>query len=126
MAYLIDGHNLIPKIAGLSLSAIDDEQELINRLQAYCRRERKTVEVFFDQAPPGFAGTRAYGAVKAHFVRKGRTADEAIRLRLSLARKSCRRLDRGLLGPPGPGRGAQCASPDFLQMSLPVCSHQPG
>ncbi|HVN56087.1 MAG TPA: NYN domain-containing protein [Anaerolineaceae bacterium] len=82
MGYLIDGHNLIPRVRGLSLNEIDDEQELIHRLQAFCRRERKTVEVFFDRAPAGYAGTRAYGPVKAHFVRQGRTADEAIRLRL--------------------------------------------
>ncbi len=82
MSYLIDGHNLIPKLPGLSLSSIDDEQELIARLQVFCRQQRKSVEVFFDQAPPGYAGERSYGRVRAHFVARGRSADEAIRLRL--------------------------------------------
>jgi uncharacterized protein len=78
MSYLIDGHNLIPKIPGFSLKSLDDEQELIAVLQEYCRIRRKTVEVYFDRAPAGMAGTRAYGTVKAHFVRKGVTADNAI------------------------------------------------
>ena len=81
MLILVDGHNLIPKLGG-SLKALDDEQRLVMQLQAYARQTRHSVEVFFDQAPPGFSGQRAYGTVKAHFVRQGRTADEAIRLRL--------------------------------------------
>jgi predicted RNA-binding protein with PIN domain len=82
MAYLIDGHNLIPKIAGFSLEEMDDEQRLIALLQTFSRQQRKRVEVFFDQAPPGMAGTRRYGVVTAHFVRQGLTADEAIIRRL--------------------------------------------
>ena len=37
MPYLIDGHNLIPKVAGLSLKAVDDEMQLIELLQEFCR-----------------------------------------------------------------------------------------
>jgi hypothetical protein len=40
MPYLIDGHNLIPKL-GLRLDSMDDEQELIAILQEYARLERK-------------------------------------------------------------------------------------
>lgn len=79
MIYVVDGHNLIPYLPGFSLSAIDDEERLIALLQVFCRVRRHTVEVFFDGAPPGQSGMRAYGAVKAHFVRSGRTADDAIR-----------------------------------------------
>ena len=82
MAYLIDGHNLIPKIPGLSLQAPDDEMQLINLLQEFCRERRKRVEVYFDNAPPGYAQVRTFGLVVAHFVRAGRTADEAIAFRL--------------------------------------------
>jgi predicted RNA-binding protein with PIN domain len=78
MPYLIDGHNLIPKV-GLRLDSIDDEMELIAILQEFCRTERKQVEVFFDGAPAGQAGPRKLGAVSAHFVRLGTTADNAIR-----------------------------------------------
>jgi predicted RNA-binding protein with PIN domain len=82
MPYLIDGHNLIPKIPGIHLSGMDDEQQLIEVLQAYCRKRRKQVEVFFDGAPASRAGTFKYGVVKAHFVRQGKTADRAIQERL--------------------------------------------
>lgn len=75
---LIDGHNLIPKIRGLSLSDENDEEKLIQILSDYCRIKRKTVEVYFDCAPPEYAGMRSYGNVKAHFVRKGITADDMI------------------------------------------------
>ncbi len=81
MPYLVDGHNLIPK-AGLRLDAPDDEMELVRRLQEFCRLHRKQVEVYFDGAPAGQAGTRNLGAVKAIFVRAGTTADAAIARRL--------------------------------------------
>jgi predicted RNA-binding protein with PIN domain len=92
MPYLIDGHNLIPKL-GLRLDSIDDEMELISILQEFCRLERKPagqVEVFFDGAPAAQAGTRKMGAVTAHFVRLGTTADHAIRNRLKKLGKSAR------------------------------------
>lgn len=82
MPYLIDGHNLIPKIPGLSLQKIDDEIALIERLQVYVQRTGKKVVVFFDGAPPGNDGMRKYGNITAHFVRVGTTADSAIRLHL--------------------------------------------
>ena len=81
MPYLIDGHNLIPKL-GLSLEDPDDEMELIHLLQDFARIRRQPVEVYFDGAPAGQAGERKFGAVKAHFVRRGRSADSAIRSRL--------------------------------------------
>lgn len=90
MPYLIDGHNLIPHLPGLSLSAIDDEMRLVEWLQAFCRRKRRTVEVFFDQAPPGFPLQRKAGRVIAHFVRQGMTADAAIEARLLQLGRSAR------------------------------------
>jgi predicted RNA-binding protein with PIN domain len=89
MPYLIDGHNLIPKL-GLRLDSIDDEMELIAILQEFCRLERRQVEVFFDGAPASQSGTRKLGAVTAHFVRLGTTADDAIRNRLKKLGKSAR------------------------------------
>ena len=76
--YIIDGHNLIPKIRGLSLEAQDDEAQLVALLQEFHRVQRKPVEVFFDDAPPGKAGMRAMGAIRAHFVAYDLEADEAI------------------------------------------------
>src|SRR5512145_1541175 len=89
MPYLIDGHNLIPNL-GLRLDSVDDEMELIAILQEFCRLERKQAEVFFDGAPAPQAGTRKLGAVTAHFVRLGATADNAICDRLKTLRKSAR------------------------------------
>jgi predicted RNA-binding protein with PIN domain len=82
MPYLIDGHNLIPKIPGLNLRTMDDEIALIEILQGFCQRTGKQVEVYFDNAPPGYSGTRKYGNVTAVYVRAGGTADAAIRRRL--------------------------------------------
>lgn len=89
MPYLIDGHNLIPKL-GLRLDSPDDEIELIAILREFCRLEQRQAEVFFDGAPPAQAGTRKLGAVTAHFVRLGGTADDAIRKRLKALGKSAR------------------------------------
>ena len=82
MAYLVDGHNLIPKL-GLRLDAPDDELDLVARLLEYCRVRRTGVEVYFDGAPPGAASTRKSGAVTAHFIRLGSSADAAIEGRLA-------------------------------------------
>lgn len=89
MPYLIDGHNLIPKL-GLSLRSEDDEAQLIAYLQKYCRAERKRVEVYFDGAPTGQPGTRKFGSVSAHFVRLGSSADAAIRSRLKSLGRAAR------------------------------------
>jgi predicted RNA-binding protein with PIN domain len=82
MPYIIDGHNLIPKIPGLSLQDIEDEIQLVKMLQEFCRINRKRVEVFFDNAPPGQPVARNYGSVVARFVREGGTADQAIHSKL--------------------------------------------
>ena len=89
MPYLIDGHNLIPKL-GLRLDSVDDEMELIAILQEFHRITRREVEVYFDGAPAAHAGTRKLGAVTAHFVRLGTTADDAIRRRLKTLGKSAK------------------------------------
>lgn len=89
MPYLIDGHNLIPKL-GLSLRSMDDELELVSRLQAFCRATRKPVEVYFDGAPAGQVGMRKFGMVTAHFVRVGTTADAAIAARLKALKRDAR------------------------------------
>ena len=81
MPYLIDGHNLIPKL-GLRLDSPDDELELVAILQEFCRLERRQAEVFFDAAPSPHAGTRKLGAVTAHFSPIGASADNAIHNRL--------------------------------------------
>ena len=78
MRYIIDGHNLIPRIAGLSLKELDDEARLIQILVKYCQKNRDRVIVFFDKAAPGHQGASNYGAVSAFFVSERRKADDAI------------------------------------------------
>ena len=89
MPYLIDGHNLIPKL-GLRLDSPDDEMELVAILQEFARLKRQQVEVYFDGAPIGHAGTRSLGTVRAHFVRLGQSADNAIRARLDKMGKTAK------------------------------------
>ena len=89
MPYLIDGHNLIPKV-GLRLDSPDDEMELVAILQEFARLRRQQVEVYFDGAPIGQAGTKSLGTIRTHFVRLGHTADEAIRSRLNKMAKDAR------------------------------------
>ena len=82
MPYLVDGHNLIPHIPGITLKDLEDELALVQLLERFARQERTRVEVFFDQAPPSRAGSRSFGTVRAHFIRQGLTADQAIISRL--------------------------------------------
>ncbi|MFZ3080501.1 MAG: NYN domain-containing protein [Bellilinea sp.] len=90
MPYMIDGHNLIPKVRGLSLQNLDDELELIKRLQTFCRVRRQAVEVYFDKAVTGRSGTKSFGMVKAHFVPASSNADTAIRQALKRLERKAR------------------------------------
>ena len=82
MTYLIDGHNLIPKLAGMSLDQLDDEQELIERLAAFSAQHKRQVEVFFDRAQVNNVNDFQRNRVHVHFVRRPMTADDAILARL--------------------------------------------
>lgn len=90
MSYLIDGHNLIPKL-GLSLGSFDDELELVERLNEFCRLSRKSgLEVYFDNARPDSPEMRRMGLLTAHFVRRPLIADQAIQLRLKKLGKAAK------------------------------------
>jgi predicted RNA-binding protein with PIN domain len=78
MRYLIDGHNLIPKIRTLSLKDLDDEEKLISLLNRFATKARAQVEVYFDQAPIDSARNVKIGAVRVHFIRAGSSADAAL------------------------------------------------
>jgi predicted RNA-binding protein with PIN domain len=81
MWYLIDGHNLIPKL-GLRLDDPEDEMALVHLLQIVASRKRARIDVYFDGAPPGHAGSRKIGGINAHFIPVGHTADDALARRL--------------------------------------------
>jgi predicted RNA-binding protein with PIN domain len=120
MATLIDGHNLIPHVNGLSLSALEDELQLIELLQKYCQVTHRVVEVYFDGAPAGQVGARRYGLVQAHFVRKGQTADRAIALRLQRLGKGAANWivvssDHQVQGEARASHATVCSSEDFAK-----------
>jgi len=79
MPYLIDGHNLIGRMSGISLADPDDEARLLALVRTFCARERTTAIVYFDGAaiPAGKEAARA--GVTARFVVPPQTADTAIR-----------------------------------------------
>jgi len=123
MPYIIDGHNLIPKIAGIALDDVDDEIRLIELLQEFCRNRRKEIEVYFDNAPPGGVRAHKYGAVTAHFVRQGKTADEAIGGRLNRLGGAARNYtlvssDRAVQAAGRSVRAKILASEDFAEILL--------
>src|SRR5215204_7198561 len=64
--------------------------ELIVILQEFYRIAHRQLEVYFDGAPTAQVGTRKLGAVNAHFVRLGTSADSAIRSRLKKLGKSAK------------------------------------
>lgn len=88
MIYYIDGHNLIPKVTGLNLEQLDDENALLDRLQEYSRISRRRIEVFFDKAPDGRNAVRSIGNLKVHYVTHRTTADEAIINQVNANRKN--------------------------------------
>jgi predicted RNA-binding protein with PIN domain len=90
MPYLIDGHNLIPKISGLSLRVINDEEQLIELILEFCRRRRKQAEIYFDNSPSGQPRSQNFGLVMARFIRQGQIADDAIQARLARLGKNAR------------------------------------
>jgi len=88
--YLIDGHNLIPHIPNLHLDAPDDELQLLEVLRAFRQQKPARIEVFFDKAAPGKAGTRQMDGIHVHFVASSSSADAAIRQRLHSLGRSAR------------------------------------
>ena len=90
MPYIIDGHNLIPKLPGFSLTDADDEQKLVDLLLEYARIKQTTLEVYFDKAPAGFAKSRQSGRVKVIFVSEKTIADTRIMSRIKSLGNSAR------------------------------------
>ena len=123
MPYIIDGHNLVPYIPGLNLKDLDDENALIEILQKYASQRRSKVEVYFDQAPAARTGSQTHGLIKAHFIARDSTADQAIMNHLSRLGNSAKNWtvvssDREVLAE---ARSFQCQilkSAEFAEMIL--------
>lgn len=87
MPLLIDGHNLIAQVPGLSLADPDDEQQLVVLLRAYCWRMKKKGTVVFDNGQPGAPqGNWSNRVLLVRFAPPGKTADEVLRGLLAQAR----------------------------------------
>lgn len=82
MPYLIDGHNLIAAMPGMSLADLDDERTLMQRLDHYARHSRALITLYFDRGSLAAPQMKSSARVKIHFVRAPRTADDAIRAHL--------------------------------------------
>lgn len=91
MPLLIDGHNLIGKLPGLSLADPDDEARLVALLRAYVARTGRQVVVVFDPgdaATPSLWGESRHreGKLEVVFAPAGRKADDVLRERIAHAR----------------------------------------
>ena len=77
MHYLIDGHNLIARVPGLSLADPDDEAKLVQLLKRWAAADtRRKVTVIFDKGlPGGEAKHLSGGGVRALFAPDNRSAD---------------------------------------------------
>jgi predicted RNA-binding protein with PIN domain len=84
---LIDGHNLIGRLPGMSLADPDDEEALIRLLGPFRARTGKAVTVVFD---PGVSSTlsqrRKIGGVQVVSAPYGSSADAIILRRVAQAR----------------------------------------
>ena len=78
MPYLIDGHNLIGKMAGISLEDPEDEAKLVHMLRAYFSRRATKATVYFDRGMPGRQDSPTVAGVSARFIAPPATADAAI------------------------------------------------
>jgi predicted RNA-binding protein with PIN domain len=85
--YLIDGHNLIGAMPGISLSDLDDEHALVLQLSQFARRTRRSIVVYFDRASLTAPQISNIAGVKIHFVRPPRTADDALRNHIERLRR---------------------------------------
>lgn len=83
MPYLIDGHNLIGQLPGLSLDDEHDEAKLVERLKGYMLRHRRRCTVVFDGGLPGGPSrTLSSSSVRVIFAHGGTNADRIIRERI--------------------------------------------
>jgi hypothetical protein len=80
MHYLIDGHNLIARMPGLSLSDPDDEAKLVGLLRRWAAADsrRKVIVIFDAGLPAGLDKRLSGGGVKVIFAPNNSTADRLL------------------------------------------------
>ena len=82
MNFLIDGHNLIGQMPGISLSDEDDEAKLVMVLRGFATADRRrSLVIVFDHGVYGHPSLNGYG-ITCHFARSPQDADEQIITRI--------------------------------------------
>ena len=88
MPYLIDGHNLIAQMPGMTLADPDDEIQLVLRLRQFAARKKLKITVIFDHGiPGGWSRDLSTGPVKVVFAGSHSNADRVILERIREAAK---------------------------------------
>jgi len=79
MKVIVDGHNLIGKLADISLADPNDEAQLVILLRQYAARTGRKLTVVFDGGLPGGPSRKlSGGGVRVVFASSGRQADPLI------------------------------------------------
>jgi predicted RNA-binding protein with PIN domain len=85
--YLIDGHNLIAQMPGMTLADPDDEVQLVLRLRQFAGRKKQKITVVFDHGTPGgWSRDLSTGPVKVVFAGSHSNADRVILERIREAK----------------------------------------
>lgn len=78
MPYLIDGHNLIQAMPGISLEDPHDEAKLVGALRGLMIGQGKKCTVIFDGGLPGGSSRLSCNRVEVVFASSGQEADSRI------------------------------------------------
>ncbi|MCH7586499.1 MAG: NYN domain-containing protein [Chloroflexi bacterium] len=90
MPFLIDGHNLIGRMAEIDLHDPDKEMILIKKLEKFLAKNRKRAFIYFDRRAPGSRPSYSIGRLKIRFISHPRTADSAIESKLLKLQKEAK------------------------------------
>lgn len=118
MPLLVDGHNLIAHIPGLSLADSDDEAQLVLLLRRYAlvRRGRRVV-VVFDRGVYGHPQTLNGYGVECHFAHSPDDADKELVRRIRKIRRTSEwqlvTSDRAVAGAARSRQIVVISAPDF-------------
>lgn len=78
MPYLIDGHNLIGYLPDIALTEPNDEAQLVQKLQGFVARTKKSCVVVFDYGLPGGKSRMSTRAVQVVFASQRSSADKVM------------------------------------------------
>ena len=132
MPYLIDGHNLIAQMPGMTIADADDEFQLVLRLRQFSARKKQKITVVFDHGiPGGWSSKLSTGPVKVIFAGSHSNADRIIMERIREAKTPTNiklvTSDREIRRAGEARRVEVISSQEFVQMLFkpPSGAHQP-